>query len=120
MRNGHFSKQETYHLHSIVSACLKAIMTVEDNKTTVLAFYQAALNDRDADATVRYHRTSYRQHDPGVESGYDGLRKYPDRLPHPACASQAHAGDAMKRHRRLRWAENRIGTSRPIIPAERS
>jgi hypothetical protein len=30
--------------------CLRPIVTVQDNKATVQAFYQTALNDRDADA----------------------------------------------------------------------
>jgi predicted SnoaL-like aldol condensation-catalyzing enzyme len=53
-------------------------MTVEDNKATVRAFYQTALNDRDADAAVPYVGSSYRQHSPLVEDGYGGLRKYLD------------------------------------------
>ena len=56
-------------------------MTVEDNKATVRAFYQTALNDRDADAAVPYVGTSYRQHNPLIEDGYEGLRKYLDK-PH--------------------------------------
>jgi predicted SnoaL-like aldol condensation-catalyzing enzyme len=42
------------------------------------AFYQTALNDRDADAAVPYVGTSYRQHNPLIEDGYEGLRKYLD------------------------------------------
>jgi predicted SnoaL-like aldol condensation-catalyzing enzyme len=53
-------------------------MTVQDNKATVQAFYQTALNDRDADAALPYVGTSYRQHNPLVEEGYEGLRKYLD------------------------------------------
>jgi predicted SnoaL-like aldol condensation-catalyzing enzyme len=53
-------------------------VTVDDNKATVRAFYQTALNDRDADAAIPYVGTSYRQHNPLVEDGYDGLGKYLD------------------------------------------
>jgi predicted SnoaL-like aldol condensation-catalyzing enzyme len=53
-------------------------MTVEDNKATVRAFYQTALNDRDADAAVPYVGNSYRQHNPLIEDGYEGLRKFLD------------------------------------------
>jgi predicted SnoaL-like aldol condensation-catalyzing enzyme len=53
-------------------------MTVEDNKAAVRAFCQTALNDRDTDAAVPYVGTSYRQHNPLIEDGYEGLRKYRD------------------------------------------
>ena len=45
------------------------------NKAAVVAFYQAALNDKDFDAAQKYLGPRYTQHNPLVEDGPDGLRK---------------------------------------------
>jgi len=58
----------------------KTVMTVEDNKTAVRAFYQTPLNDRDADTAVPNVGTSCRRHNPPIEDGYEGLRRYLDWL----------------------------------------
>ncbi len=51
-------------------------MTTDKNKATVQAFYQKALNDRDADAALPYVGAAYRQHNPLIGDGFEGLRKY--------------------------------------------
>lgn len=47
----------------------------EENKTLVSRFYELALNQRDFDAARRY-LGSYKQHNPLIEDGVEGLRKY--------------------------------------------
>jgi predicted SnoaL-like aldol condensation-catalyzing enzyme len=42
----------------------------------VRAFYETALNQRNADAALGYVGAHYRQHNPLVEDEYAGLRKY--------------------------------------------
>ena len=49
---------------------------LEQKKATVLAFYEAALNQRDPDAAIQYVGSRYRQHNPLVADEYPGLRKY--------------------------------------------
>jgi predicted SnoaL-like aldol condensation-catalyzing enzyme len=49
---------------------------LEQTKATVLAFYETALNQRDADGAVQYVGSQYRQHNPLVADDYSGLRKY--------------------------------------------
>ena len=46
------------------------------NRAIVQAFYQTALNDRDADGSARWIGATYRQHNPLIADGYDGLRQY--------------------------------------------
>jgi predicted SnoaL-like aldol condensation-catalyzing enzyme len=50
---------------------------LETNKTLVQAFYQKALNERDADAAGASFGDHYVQHNPSVEDGPAGLRRYP-------------------------------------------
>jgi predicted SnoaL-like aldol condensation-catalyzing enzyme len=49
---------------------------LEQKKATVLAFYETALNQRDADAAIQYVGSQYRQHNPLVADEYAGLREY--------------------------------------------
>ena len=49
---------------------------LEKKKAIVRAFYETALNQRDADAALPYVGVGYRQHNPLIEDGYPGLRKY--------------------------------------------
>jgi predicted SnoaL-like aldol condensation-catalyzing enzyme len=49
---------------------------LEQKKATVLAFYETALNQRNADAAIQYVGSRYRQHNPLVADEYPGLRKY--------------------------------------------
>jgi predicted SnoaL-like aldol condensation-catalyzing enzyme len=48
----------------------------ERKKEIVLAFYETALNQRNADDALQYVGGHYRQHNPLVEDEYPGLRKY--------------------------------------------
>jgi predicted SnoaL-like aldol condensation-catalyzing enzyme len=52
-------------------------MSQEENKRIVQAFYQMVLNDRDVDTAFRLYAGSYcRQHNPLVEDGKEGVRKF--------------------------------------------
>ncbi|HWK45588.1 MAG TPA: nuclear transport factor 2 family protein [Stellaceae bacterium] len=46
------------------------------NKAAVVAFYQAALNDKDFDKAQQYLGARYTQHNPTAEDGPEGLRKF--------------------------------------------
>jgi predicted SnoaL-like aldol condensation-catalyzing enzyme len=49
----------------------------EENKKVVLAFYEKALNERDVDTAFRlYAGKSYKQHNPLIEDGQEGVRKF--------------------------------------------
>jgi predicted SnoaL-like aldol condensation-catalyzing enzyme len=49
----------------------------EANKATVAAFYQKCLNEGDVEAAFRlYAGASYRQHNPLIEDGMEGVRKF--------------------------------------------
>jgi predicted SnoaL-like aldol condensation-catalyzing enzyme len=45
------------------------------NKEVVLAFYEKGLNQKDADAALKYVGPRYTQHNPLVEDGPEGFRK---------------------------------------------
>ena len=52
-------------------------MSQEENKRIVQAFYQTVLNDRDVDTAFRLYASNYyRQHNPLVEDGKEGVRKF--------------------------------------------
>jgi predicted SnoaL-like aldol condensation-catalyzing enzyme len=47
------------------------------NKATVVAFYQKCLNEGDVETAFRlYAGTTYRQHNPLIEDGMEGVRKF--------------------------------------------
>jgi predicted SnoaL-like aldol condensation-catalyzing enzyme len=49
----------------------------EKNKAAVVAFYQKALNDKDVETAFRqYAGEGYKQHNPLVEDGEEGVRKF--------------------------------------------
>jgi predicted SnoaL-like aldol condensation-catalyzing enzyme len=49
----------------------------EANKTTVLGFYKKALLERDVENAFKlYGGPTYRQHNPHVEDGMEGVRKF--------------------------------------------
>ena len=53
----------------------------EENKKTVISFYEKALNERDAETAFRlYGGPSYTQHTPVIEDGQQGLVKFVDWL----------------------------------------
>jgi predicted SnoaL-like aldol condensation-catalyzing enzyme len=53
---------------------------LEANKQTVVAFYEAAINQKDFAAARKYIGARYTQHNPNAEDGPDGLRKFIDFL----------------------------------------
>jgi predicted SnoaL-like aldol condensation-catalyzing enzyme len=49
----------------------------EENKKIVVAFYEKALNEGDIDTAFRlYGGKSYKQHNPLIEDGKEGVRKF--------------------------------------------
>jgi predicted SnoaL-like aldol condensation-catalyzing enzyme len=52
----------------------------EANKKTVLAFYDAAINQKDFDKASKYFGSHYTQHNPGAADGAEGLKKFIDFL----------------------------------------
>jgi predicted SnoaL-like aldol condensation-catalyzing enzyme len=48
--------------------------TLEANKRAVLEFYDLALNKKDADAAFKFLGPTYKQHNPTVADGFEGLR----------------------------------------------
>jgi predicted SnoaL-like aldol condensation-catalyzing enzyme len=53
---------------------------LEENKQTVLAFYQAAINDKDHYAASKLLSHSYIQHNPRIADGLAGFREFVDTL----------------------------------------
>lgn len=51
-------------------------MANTDNKQTVVAFYEAALNNKDFAAASRYLGPSYTQHNPHAADGVQGFRDF--------------------------------------------
>ena len=52
----------------------------EANKKTVLAFYDAAINQKDFDKAKQYFGSHYTQHNPLAADGPEGLKKFIDFL----------------------------------------
>jgi predicted SnoaL-like aldol condensation-catalyzing enzyme len=48
----------------------------EANRQAVLAFYDKALNQKDADAALAYVGNRYVQHNPNAQDGPEGFRKF--------------------------------------------
>ncbi|WDS37973.1 nuclear transport factor 2 family protein [Pseudoxanthomonas sp.] len=46
------------------------------NIKTVLAFYQAGLNDKNADAAIKFLGSHYTQHNPNAADGPEGFRQF--------------------------------------------
>src|SRR5882757_4928317 len=57
------------------SACA-ADAQQEANRQAVLAFYDKALNQKDADAAIAYMGDRYVQHNPNAADGPEGFRKF--------------------------------------------
>jgi predicted SnoaL-like aldol condensation-catalyzing enzyme len=49
---------------------------MEENKKTVAAFYDAALNQKDFDAASKYLGNRYTQHNPSAADGPEGLKAF--------------------------------------------
>ncbi|KFJ13038.1 putative membrane protein [Delftia acidovorans] len=50
--------------------------TSQMNKEVVLAFYEAALNEKDFEKASRYFSETYTQHSPLAEEGKEGFAKF--------------------------------------------
>jgi predicted SnoaL-like aldol condensation-catalyzing enzyme len=48
----------------------------EENKALVTSFYEKALNDRNLSIVADFLAPYYRQHNPTIEDGVEGLKKY--------------------------------------------
>jgi predicted SnoaL-like aldol condensation-catalyzing enzyme len=48
----------------------------EANKRTVLAFYEAGLNQKNADAAAQHIGSHYTQHNPNAADGIEGFRNF--------------------------------------------
>ena len=64
-----------------LSACAQTtaappLSQVETNRRNVLAFYEKALNQKDADAAVQYLGPRYVQHNPVAADGVEGFRQF--------------------------------------------
>lgn len=60
------------------SAQASSASQLEANKKIAVGFYNAALNDKDPDAAMKFVATEFKQHSVLVEDGYDGLKKFVD------------------------------------------
>lgn len=49
---------------------------LELNKKTVLAFYEAGLNQKDFDTAKQYFGADYKQHNPNAADGIEGFHKF--------------------------------------------
>jgi predicted SnoaL-like aldol condensation-catalyzing enzyme len=60
------------------------------NKETVVKFYNEALNNKQPDEALKYVGNDYKQHNPMVEDGKDGFRKFINwiRSDHPESHSE--------------------------------
>jgi predicted SnoaL-like aldol condensation-catalyzing enzyme len=54
--------------------------TLTRNKQTVLAFYQAGINDKDFEAASKLIGNRYVQHNPRIADGVDGFRAFVEQL----------------------------------------
>jgi predicted SnoaL-like aldol condensation-catalyzing enzyme len=52
------------------------MQTTEQNKRTVAAFYNKALNEKDPEGALQYLGARYIQHNPNAEDGAAGFLKY--------------------------------------------
>jgi predicted SnoaL-like aldol condensation-catalyzing enzyme len=53
---------------------------VAENKRIVTAFYDAAINQKNYDAAVKYLGSQYKQHNPTAANGKEGLKSFIDFL----------------------------------------
>ncbi|MDH0684894.1 nuclear transport factor 2 family protein [Achromobacter animicus] len=64
-------------LFSVLACAAQATPEQEAaNKAAVLAFYEKGLNQKDADAALKYVGDRYVQHNPNAADGPEGLRQF--------------------------------------------
>lgn len=61
---------------TVLSAQAAEPSKLSDNKATVVAFYEKALNDKDADAAIAMMGPTYTQHNARVPDGKEGFRQF--------------------------------------------
>jgi len=64
------------YLMTVAASAALADAKEDANKQTVLAFYEVALNKKDAEAAVRYLGAKYVQHNPSAADGAEGLKGF--------------------------------------------
>ncbi len=60
----------------VTNAFANEAIQLEKNKQTVMAFYQAALNEKDINKAIQFIGDRYIQHNPNAADGVQGLRAY--------------------------------------------
>jgi predicted SnoaL-like aldol condensation-catalyzing enzyme len=60
----------------ICPAFAASVATLQENKEAVIAFYNAALNQKDFNAAEKYLGARYIQHNPLAPDGAEGLKDY--------------------------------------------
>ncbi len=60
----------------ICPAFAASVATLQENKEAVIAFYNAALNQKDFNAAEKYLGARYIQHNPLAADGAEGLKDY--------------------------------------------
>ncbi|HAP26622.1 MAG TPA: polyketide cyclase [Achromobacter sp.] len=72
-----FMRAFTALLLSVLACAAQATPEQEAaNKAAVLAFYEKGLNQKDADAALRYVGERYVQHNPNAADGPEGFRQF--------------------------------------------
>ena len=66
--------------HSSSSGVVAVPSAHDTNKDITLAFYQAALNDKDFAKASRYLGSTYKQHNPHAQDGVTGFRQFIENL----------------------------------------
>jgi predicted SnoaL-like aldol condensation-catalyzing enzyme len=64
----------------VSSAAASDSKVLEQNKALVRAFYDAAINQKNYDAAVKYLGAEYKQHNPTAADGKEGLKAFIDFL----------------------------------------
>ena len=62
------------------SAATPTAAQIENNKKTALAFYDAAINQKNYEAAAKYLGPGYKQHNPTAADGAEGLKGFIDFL----------------------------------------
>ncbi|MDR2215129.1 MAG: ester cyclase [Nevskiaceae bacterium] len=65
---------------AIASAAAPADATLEANKKVAIAFYEAAINNKDYEAATKFLGPFYKQHNPTAQDGAEGLKGFIDFL----------------------------------------
>jgi predicted SnoaL-like aldol condensation-catalyzing enzyme len=60
---------------TVAPALAETPTQIEANKQVVRGFYQAALNDKNFDAAAKFLAPDYKQHNPTLPDGPEGIRK---------------------------------------------